>query len=166
MTMALGDALAIALLEKKGFTAKDYKVFHPGGKLGQQLLRVEEIMHRGERVPLAAASTPITEAVRIISEKGLGCVCIVGAGGRLEGIITDGDIRRHLSADITRKTAGEIMTRTPTTVRTGTLAAEAVALMNDVRGGGRKITSLVVVDEDDMPAGLLHIHDCLKAGLA
>ena len=166
LTMALGDALAIALLEKKGFTAKDFSVFHPGGKLGQQLMRVTDIMHQGDKLPVAPENIPVAEAARLISDKGFGCLALVDAQGVLSGIVTDGDIRRHLSADLLTKTAREIMTRHPKTAGTDALVAEAVALMNDVRNQSRKITALIIVDAAGKPAGLLHIHDCLRAGFA
>lgn len=166
LTLALGDALAVTLLEKKGFTAKDFKIFHPGGKLGQQLMKVSEIMHGGQSLPVAPETISVSEAVQIISDKGFGCVCLTDAVGRLTGIITDGDIRRKLSDDILRKPAHEVMTRAPQTVSPDTLVAEAMAIMNDLKGSFRKITVLVVADAEGKPAGLLHIHDCLRAGFA
>lgn len=164
MSLALGDALAVALLERKGFTAKDFKIFHPGGKLGQQLMRVSEIMHSGEKLPVAPDTIGADEAIRIISEKGFGCIALTDAAGKLSGVITDGDIRRKLSADILTKKASDIMTRTPKTADSSTLVAEAMAVMNGLKDQ-RKITTLIVV-EDDKPVGLLHIHDCLRAGFA
>ena len=166
MTMALGDALAITLLERKGFTAKDFKVFHPGGKLGQQLMRVSEIMHKGENLPVASENILVSEAVKIISQKGFGCVALTDANGTLAGIITDGDIRRHLSDGLLNKPAKDIMSRTPKTASPDTLVAEAMAIMNDLKNSFRKITTLIVVDEQKRPAGLLHLHDCLRAGFA
>ncbi len=166
MTLALGDALAIALLERKGFSAKDFKIFHPGGKLGQQLMRVSEIMHHGTDLPIASEDISVTEAVKIISEKGFGCIALTDKEGRLSGIITDGDIRRQLSSDLPLKTAREIMTRHPRTAQPDMLVAEAMALMNDLKNSFRKITVLVIIDKAGKPAGLLHIHDCLKAGFA
>lgn len=166
MTMALGDALAITLLERKGFTAKDFKIFHPGGKLGQQLMRVSEIMHKGADLPAASENILVSEAVRIISEKGFGCVALTAADGTLAGIITDGDIRRHLSDGLLTRPAKDIMSRTPKTAAPDTLVAEAMAIMNDLKGSFRKITTLIVVDADKRPAGLLHLHDCLRAGFA
>lgn len=166
MTMALGDALAITLLEKKGFTAKDFKVFHPGGKLGQQLMRVTEIMHSGAQLPLAPEGIPMQEAVKIITEKGFGCVALTKPDGTLAGIITDGDIRRNLSADLLAKTAGDVMTKNPKIATDAMLVAEAMAVMNDLKNTFRKITMLVVVDEARKPVGILHLHDCLRAGFA
>lgn len=166
MTLALGDALAVTLLEKKGFTAKDFKVFHPGGKLGQQLMRVTEIMHKGDALPLASEDIRMSDAVKIISEKSFGCIALTDAAGRLSGIITDGDIRRHLASNIMDKKASDIMTKNPKVATTGTLVAEAMAVMNGLAPGAPKITALVVVDDNRVPQGLLHIHDCLRAGFA
>lgn len=166
MTLALGDALAVALLEQKGFTEKDFRVFHPGGKLGQQLIQVSEIMHRGEKIPLASEDVTVAEAVRVITEKGLGCVVLTDAAGKLSGMITDGDIRRNILSDLTQKRARDIMSKTPSTAAPETLVAEAMAVMNGLKEGGRKITSLIVIDADKKPQGILHLHDCLRAGFA
>jgi arabinose-5-phosphate isomerase len=164
LTLALGDALAIALLEKKGFTARDFHVFHPGGKLGQRLMRAAEIMHGGDSLPVAPETVGMEEAIAIISEKTFGCIALTDAAGNLSGIITDGDIRRQVSADLPKKKAFEVMTRNPRTVSPDTLVAEAMAIMNGLHGA-RKITGLIVVEEGK-PVGLLHIHDCLRAGFA
>ncbi|MBI3441943.1 MAG: CBS domain-containing protein, partial [Proteobacteria bacterium] len=153
-------------LEKKGFTAKDFKIYHPGGKLGQQLMTVSEIMHQGEQLPVASENVSLPDAIKIINAKGFGCIALINDQGVLSGIITDGDIRRKLSADIMTKTAKDIMSRTPKTVATDTLVAEAMAIMNDLKNTFRKITSLLVVDSAGKPVGLLHIHDCLRAGFA
>ncbi|MFH1158429.1 MAG: KpsF/GutQ family sugar-phosphate isomerase [Pseudomonadota bacterium] len=166
LAMALGDALAVAMLEKKGFTAKDFKVYHPGGNLGQQLMKVSEIMHRGERLPVAPETISVTEAIGIITEKGFGCIGLVNGQGILTGIITDGDIRRKLSVDILTKIAKDIMSRSPRTVSPDALVAEAMAVMNDLKSTFRKITCLLVADEAGKPVGLLHIHDCLRAGFS
>jgi arabinose-5-phosphate isomerase len=167
MTLALGDALAITLLERKGFSAKDFKVYHPGGKLGQQLMRVSEIMHTGDKLPVASENISIREAVDIISSKGFGCIALVDANGVLSGLITDGDLRRHLMDEsITLKTAKDIMSRTPRTGAPDMLVAEAMAVMNDLKNTFRKITTLIVVDGAQKPVGLLHLHDCLRAGFA
>lgn len=160
MQLALGDALAIALLEKKGFSAKDFSIFHPGGKLGAMLKLVREVMHTGEELPLTGPSSSMSETLLIMSQKSLGSVGIVDETGRLIGMITDGDIRRNSGAEgLLTKTAGDIMNRTPKTVAPSMLASEAVKLLNE-----RKITSLFVV-EDGHPVGLVHIHDFLKAGV-
>lgn len=166
MTLALGDALAITLLEKKGFTAKDFKIYHPGGKLGQQLMKVSEIMHTGAALPLAAEDTPVADIVKTISEKGFGCIALTDASGKLAGLVTDGDIRRHLSDGLLAKSAKDIMTRTPRTAGPDMLVAEAMAVMNDLKNTFRKITALIVVDDKGAPVGLLHLHDCLRAGFA
>lgn len=159
--LALGDALAVALLERRGFSARDFAVFHPGGKLGSQLLRVEQLMHKGEDLPLVTPSTRIADAVLEMTRKRLGCVGVT-ENGRLIGIITDGDIRRRMTPDIFTRTAGEIMSTHPRTIEARALAVEAVAAMN---GAPRPVTVLFVV-EDGRPAGALHLHDCLKAGIA
>ena len=166
LTLALGDALAVTLLEKKGFTEKDFKVFHPGGKLGQQLMKVSEIMHKGDQLPVASEDISIQEAIGIISAKGFGCIGLTDKQGLLTGIVTDGDIRRKLSADILTKTAKDIMSRQPKTASPDTLVAEAMAVMNNLKGAFRAITCLLVVDAAGKPVGLLHIHDCLRAGFA
>lgn len=160
MQLALGDALAIALLEKKGFSAKDFGVFHPGGKLGAMLKLVREVMHTGGELPLTGPATPMSETLLIMSQKSLGSVGIVDEAGKLIGMITDGDIRRNSGTEgLLLKTAGDIMNRTPKTVAPSMLASEAVKLLNE-----KKITSLFVV-EDGRPVGLVHIHDFLKAGV-
>jgi arabinose-5-phosphate isomerase len=158
--LALGDALAVAMLEHKGFSADDFHVLHPGGKLGRRLLRVADIMHTGEAVPLVRPDTPMAEALIMMTAKSFGCVGIVGAGGTLDGIITDGDLRRHIADDFLRMSAGEMMTGRPKAIRPDALASEALAVMN-----GRSITNLFVV-EDGRAVGILHVHDCLRAGVA
>jgi arabinose-5-phosphate isomerase len=160
MQLVIGDALAIALLEARGFTADHFHTFHPGGRLGANLMKVGAIMHTGERLPLAASGTGMREAILEISRKGFGCVGIIGADGTLAGIITDGDLRRHMSGHLLELTAGDIMTATPKTMAPDELAAEALNLMNTV-----KITSLFVV-ESGKPMGVVHIHDLLRLGIA
>jgi arabinose-5-phosphate isomerase len=166
MSLAIGDALAIALLESKGFTATDFQVYHPGGKLGQQLMRASEIMHKGDDVPLISVDAPLKETFSLMTEKGFGAIGLVDADGLLAGIITDGDIRRHISDDILNKTAGDIMTATPKIIRPETLVGEAMGIMNDVTQSFRRITCLFVVQEDGKPVGILHLHDCLRAGFS
>lgn len=161
MQLALGDALAIALLESKGFTARDFKVLHPGGQLGAQLSFVSDLMHPRDRLPLATLDTPMAEAIVVMTEKSLGCLGIV-EDDRLVGIITDGDLRRHMSADLLKRTAREIMTPSPKTVTPDTLASEALAVMNL---GDRPFTALFVV-ENGRPVGVVHVHDLLRAGVA
>ena len=159
--LALGDALAVALLERRGFSARDFAVFHPGGKLGSQLLRVEQLMHKGEDLPLVEPGTRLGDAVLEMTRKRLGCVGVTD-NGRLVGIITDGDLRRHMAPDIFDRTAREVMSHAPRTIEPRALAVEAVAAMN---GPPRPVSVLFVV-EDGRPVGALHLHDCLKAGIA
>ncbi|MBP1805224.1 KpsF/GutQ family sugar-phosphate isomerase [Rubellimicrobium aerolatum] len=161
MMLALGDALAIALMEARAFTPEDFRGFHPGGRLGARLTRVAALMHGGAAVPLVAEGAPMGEALLEMSRKGFGVVGVTDAGGRLVGIVTDGDLRRHM-AGLLDRTAGEVMTRRPLTVAPDALAEEAVALMN-----ARRVTCLFVVDpaEPGRVAGVLHVHDCLRAGL-
>jgi arabinose-5-phosphate isomerase len=159
--LALGDALAVALLERRGFSARDFAIFHPGGKLGSQLLRVEQLMHRGDDLPLVGPQASLADTVLQMTRKRLGCVGVV-EDGRLVGIITDGDLRRHMAPDILGRKAGEIMTRNPRTIGSRALAVEGVAAMN---GPPRPVNVLFVV-EGERPVGALHLHDCLKAGIA
>jgi len=161
MMMALGDALAIALLERKGFSSADFQVFHPGGKLGRRLLLVGDIMHAGDDVPLVAPDAPMSEAILVMTAKSFGCVGVRGHDGRLVGVITDGDLRRHMNQQLLARSVGEVMHREPKTITPSHLAAEALGLMNRFA-----ITSLFVVDEVQRPAGFLHMHDCLRAGVA
>ena len=158
LQIALGDALAVALLERRGFTALDFRVFHPGGKLGAALRMTGDLMHGRNELPLVTPETPMSQALLVMTEKRFGCVGVVDAGGRLEGLITDGDLRRHLDGLFDR-TAGEVMTRGPKSVTPATLAGEALKLMNDSR-----ITVLFVV-QDGAPVGILHVHDVLRAGV-
>jgi arabinose-5-phosphate isomerase len=164
MMLALGDAIAIALLERKGFSVKDFQVLHPGGSLGRKLLRVSDLMHGPEALPLCRPETPMTEAILTMTEGTFGCVGITEASGVLVGIITDGDLRRHMDSGLLTFPAGKVMTGAPRTIRPQALAAEALGIMNGVRNE-RPITSLFVV-EDARPVGILHIHDCLRAGVA
>lgn len=158
--LALGDALAVATLERKGFSASDFQMLHPGGMLGRRLLRVADIMHRGDALPLAHLDEKMTEALIKMTAKSLGCVGIIDKEQRLIGIVTDGDLRRHMGDDLLERTVGEIMTPNPKTIDAAALASEAVGLMN-----ARKITAVFVV-ESARPIGVVHIHDCLRAGVA
>lgn len=160
MQLVLGDALAIALLEARGFTPDQFRTFHPGGKLGASLVKVSEIMHVGDSLPLVKSGTLMTEAVSEISGKGFGCVGIVSEDGRLTGIITDGDLRRHLGPNLLTQTVDEVMTRNPKRVDRDTLAGKALQLVNS-----SSITTVFVV-EDDKPIGLVHLHDLLRIGAA
>ena len=161
MMLALGDALAMALLERKGFSSADFRTFHPGGKLGRRLLRVGDIMHAGDAVPLIGADAAMSEAILVMTAKSFGCVGVCDGGGRLVGVITDGDLRRHMNGRLLARTVGEIMHREPKTITAAHLAAEALGLMNR-----SAITALFVVDDERRPAGFLHMHDCLRAGVA
>ncbi len=159
MTLALGDALAIALMEHRAFTPEHFRVFHPGGKLGARLLKVRDLMHRDP--PLVPETLAMGEALLEISRRGFGVVGVADINGDLAGIITDGDLRRHLDGLLTHR-AGEVMTPNPRTIGPDALAGEALALMND-----RKITCLLVTEPDSRKAiGILHVHDCLRAGVA
>lgn len=158
--LALGDALAVALLERKGFSPDDFHVFHPGGKLGNQLLKVADIMHTGDALPLMSAAAPMSDVVIEISSKSFGCAGIIDGDGALMGVITDGDLRRHMGDQLLAQSAGAIMTAGAKTVRSGALASEALRLMN-----AGAITTLFVVD-DGKPVGIVHIHDCLRSGVA
>jgi arabinose-5-phosphate isomerase len=160
MMLALGDALAVALLERKGFSAEDFRALHPGGKLGQKLLRVADLMHVGRELPLISVESGMQEAILEMTAKTFGCVGAVAADGRLAGIITDGDLRRHMGVDLMHRTVREVMTARPRTIRAGALAAEALHVMNE-----KSITSLFVL-EDGKPVGIVRLHDCLKAGVA
>ena len=160
MMLALGDALAVALLERRGFSADDFKKFHPGGKLGRKLLHVGDLMHDGDELPLIAIDHAMSEALLIMTKKRFGCVGVVDESGRLAGIVTDGDLRRHMEPGLIERTVREVMTASPRTVRAVTLAGEALRVMNE-----RSITTLFVVDEDCRPAGILHVHDLLRAGV-
>lgn len=158
--LGLGDALAVALLERKGFSTDDFRALHPGGKLGRRLLKVADIMHGGDEVPLVRPEAPMAEVLVVMTGKSFGCVGITDADGRLIGVITDGDLRRHMSPGLVAMPAEKVMTRGSKTVRPGVLASEALYLMNT-----HKITNLFVV-EDGIPIGVLHVHDCLRAGVA
>jgi arabinose-5-phosphate isomerase len=160
MQHALGDALAIALLESRGFTALDFRVFHPGGRLGAMLKFVRDIMHTDAAIPLAAVGTRMSEAVVVMSAKGFGCVGITDPDGKLLGIVTDGDLRRHMRPDLLDARVETVMTRNPKTVRPEQLASEALEILNS-----SKITALIVA-EDDKPVGIVHFHDLLRAGVA
>ena len=161
MTMALGDALALALLERKGFSSADFQLFHPGGSLGRRLLRVRDIMHQGDEVPVALPTALMSDAILVMTAKSFGCVGVCETDGRLIGVITDGDLRRHMGDSLLRQPVAAIMNRNPRAITAAALAADALGLMNRAA-----ITSLFVVDEGGRPIGFLHMHDCLRAGVA
>jgi arabinose-5-phosphate isomerase len=160
MQLALGDALAIALLESRGFTAVDFGVFHPRGQLGAALKFVRDVMHPGDAIPLIARAAPMSEAIVEMSAKGFGCVAVIEATGKLAGVITDGDLRRHMRADLLQAMVDDVMTASPKPVRPDQLASEALQILN-----ASKITALIVV-EADRPVGIVHFHDLLRAGVA
>ncbi len=161
MQLALGDALAIALLESRGFTAQDFRTFHPGGKLGASLTHVGDIMHKGDRIPLVASGTALTEAVMVLSKKRFGCVGVTDADGRLCGIVTEGDLARNLARPLAELLVDDIMTRTPKTIKASALATSAAALLNEMG-----ITALIVIDDERRPTGIVHFHDFLRVGVA
>jgi arabinose-5-phosphate isomerase len=162
-TLALGDALAIALLERQGFDAQDFGIFHPGGKLGKRLIRVDQLMHEGDALPLIGLHATIADAILEMTAKRFGCVGVLNGNGGLAGIVTDGDLRRHLGdAELLARPAVEIMTAAPRTIRRHALAAEALGMMNQAE---RPFTVIFVV-EQGRPIGILHMHDCLRAGVA
>ncbi len=160
MMLALGDALAVAAMEMKGFTAEDYRHFHPGGKLGKTLLRVSEVMRGADNMPLVTESDAMSKVLVVMTHKSLGCAGIVDSSGTLIGIITDGDLRRHMEDGLLTRTAADIMNRSPTTVEPNLLAVEAIKILNE-----KARTQLFVV-EKGKPVGVLHIHDLLRAGIA
>ncbi|MEP3639323.1 MAG: KpsF/GutQ family sugar-phosphate isomerase [Paracoccaceae bacterium] len=163
VTLAMGDAVAVALMQHREFTAERFRDFHPGGKLGAQLSRVTDLMHYGSDLPLVGRSTAMSDALIVISEKGFGVAGVVDDDGILVGIITDGDLRRHMSADLLSLTASDVMTTSPKTIGPDALAQEAVRVMNTDQP---KVMCLFVTDEGQArPLGLIHIHDCLRAGL-
>ena len=160
MQLAIGDCLAIALLEHKGFTASDFSVFHPGGSLGASLKFVSDLMHAGDMLPLVGEDTPMSAALVTMTQKSFGCLGVVDAKGRLAGVITDGDLRRHMGDDLLAARTRDIMTRKPKVVTPGMLASAALEVLNASR-----ITALFVVDRGK-PVGIVHIHDLLRAGVA
>lgn len=163
MQMALGDALAVALLTRRGFTAGDFSLNHPGGRLGARLRRVADLMHQGDAVPLADAGLPMDRALILMTGKGFGCLGALDADGRLSGVLTDGDLRRAMGPDLLARKVEDVMSTTPRTIGPDALAADALRAMND---GARPVTSLFVLDADRRPLGILHVHDLLRAGVA
>lgn len=159
LQLALGDALAIALLEDKGFTPQNFREFHPGGKLGAQLKHVSDVMHRGAALPLVQTGSAMSEALVVMSSKSFGCIGVIGNAGNLIGIITDGDLRRHMSPALLQQRVDDIMTGDSKTITPDMLASEALERLN-----AAKITSVFVV-ENDKPTGLVHIHDLLRIGV-
>lgn len=161
MQIALGDAMAVALLESRGFTPEDFRTFHPGGKLGAKLTFVRDMMHKGDVVPQVRLGAMMAEAIVTMTARGFGCVAVTDADGALVGIVSDGDLRRHMRPDLTTLAVQDVMTRTPKTIRETELAVEALELINRM-----KITALFVVSSDNKPVGIVHIHDLLRIGVA
>jgi len=160
LQLAMGDALAIALLEGRGFTSVDFSVLHPGGKLGAMLKYVRDLMHSGAAIPLKPLGTKMSDALVEMSSKGFGCVGIIDEGGHIAGIVTDGDLRRHMRPDLMTACVDEVMTANPKTIGANLLAGEALEILN-----ASKITALIVTD-GRRPVGILHLHDLLRAGVA
>jgi len=158
--LALGDAIAVALLARKGFSSDDFHALHPGGKLGRRLLKVRDIMHGGDELPSVGLDVTMSEALIEMTTKGFGCVGVTDSEGNLAGILTDGDLRRHMSSDLTTKPVIDVMTTGAKTLHPDAMASEALHFMNE-----NKITNVFVV-ADERPVGVLHIHDCLRAGVA
>jgi arabinose-5-phosphate isomerase len=169
MQMALGDCLAIALLERRGFTAQDFKVFHPGGSLGAQLRFITDVMHTGDSLPLVPEGKAMAEAIVTMTEKSFGCLGVTDAEGRLIGMITDGDLRRHMGPGLLQARVEEIMTREPKTLPPDTLCSAALEQLNSLKRGDASrppgVTQMFVV-EDGKPIGIVHVHDLLRAGVA
>ncbi len=161
LQLALGDAMAMALLEAKGFSADDFRNYHPGGKLGAQIKHARDIMHCGEKLPLAVEGTTLSMAIPILSERKFGCLGVVDTNGIFIGMVTDGDLRRHLGPDLTSRQVEDVMTKNPTTVHGDMLAAEVIEIINT-----KRITAVFVLDENQKPVGLIHIHDLLREGVS
>jgi arabinose-5-phosphate isomerase len=162
MQAAIGDALAIALLEGRGFTALEFANFHPGGKLGAMLKFVRDIMHTGDAIPIKPLGAKMSDALVEMSTKGFGCVCIVDAGGEIAGIITDGDLRRHMRPDLMTADVDEVMTKNPRTIPPGMLATEMLETINS----SKPAVTVLIVAEGGKPVGIVHVHDVLRAGVA
>jgi len=160
MQLVLGDALAVALLESRGFTAIDFGILHPGGQLGAQLKFVRDLMHKGAAIPLAPLGSRMSDAVVEMSAKSFGCVAIIDAQKRLVGIITDGDMRRHMRPNLLDASVEDVMTPNPKTIGPGQLASEALEVLNSLN------VNVLIVEEGGKPVGLLHFHDLLRAGVA
>ncbi|MDR3523809.1 MAG: KpsF/GutQ family sugar-phosphate isomerase [Acetobacteraceae bacterium] len=163
MQLALGDAIAVALLTRHGFESADFRMFHPGGKLGAKLRRVRELMHSGEELPLVDEKVSMRDALLTMTARRFGCVGVTDAAGTLAGVVTDGDLRRAMGPDLLDRHAADVMTHSPRTIAPETLAAEALRIMNAPE---RPVTALFVVGADGLPVGILHIHDLLRAGVA
>lgn len=161
MQLAMGDALAVALLEARGFSATDFRVYHPGGKLGAMLSHVSDLMHTGDQIPLVKKGVFMPDAIQELSRKRFGCVGVIDEDGCLCGVVTDGDIARHLDLDLRETSVDDVMTKNPKTVGKETLATAAMALLNK-----HSIGALIVIDGDRKPVGIVHFHDLLRVGVA
>ncbi|RCL02767.1 MAG: arabinose-5-phosphate isomerase [Candidatus Tokpelaia sp. JSC188] len=159
MQLALGDAMAVALLKSRQFSANDFKIFHPGGSLGASLRYVSDIMHKGDALPIVKTGILMPEAMKVLASKHLGCVAVVNAKGSLIGIVTDGDLARNITRNLSEVSVDEVMTKSPKTIKSNMIAASAIALINQYQ-----ISALVVI-EDDKPVGLVHFHDLLRIGM-
>lgn len=160
MMLALGDAISVALVQRRGFGKQDFSIFHPGGKLGKAFIRVCDLMHGSDELPLVKENEKMRDVLLVMTSKRFGCAGVIAANDNLTGIITDGDLRRNMQPDLLEKTAKNVMKISPLTIRPQALAAEALAIMNKY-----SITSLFVT-ENEKPVGIIHIHDCLRAGIA
>lgn len=160
MMLALGDAIAMALLNRKGFEVEDFQMLHPGGKLGSRFTKVEDLMNKGDELPLIAPNSHLKEAIIVMTSKRLGCVVVVDDQNKLLGLITDGDLRRHINDIMHDSYVEDVMTINPKTATPHMLVSQAIAIMNE-----KKITNLCVVDQKNIVVGIIHIHDCLKAGI-
>lgn len=161
MMLALGDALAVSVLEAKGFNSEGFGTFHPGGKLGSNFLKVKELMRTKQDIPLVKEIQKMPKILLEMTSKHLGCTGVIDDNGKLLGIITDGDLRRHISKEFLNNSAAQIMTKNPSTINENSLAAQAIATMNK-----KSITSLFVLNDNNQVVGILHLHDCLKSGLS
>jgi arabinose-5-phosphate isomerase len=153
----------VALLERRGFSAEDFQLYHPGGTIGRKLLRVADIMHTGDAVPLADPRMPMSNAILLMTAKSFGCVGVCDNEGLLIGVITDGDLRRHMGDALLSRSVSEVMSRNPKTIAANRSAGEALVLMT---GRAPPTTSLFVIDDAGRPVGFIHMHDCVRAGVA
>jgi arabinose-5-phosphate isomerase len=160
MMLALGDALAVSLIDARGFNSEEFGVFHPGGKLGSNFLKVQDLMRVKDQIPLVTKDKKMSEVLREMTSKHLGCTGVVDESQKIVGIITDGDLRRHIDQQFLDHTAETVMTKNPIVTAAETLAVEAIAVMNK-----KSITSLLVLDENKKAVGILHLHDCLRSGV-
>ncbi|MDJ1304881.1 MAG: KpsF/GutQ family sugar-phosphate isomerase [Candidatus Midichloria sp.] len=161
MMIAWGDAIAVTLLNKRGFSKDDYRLLHPGGSIGVRLIRIKDLMHTGDRIPLVKPSSSFSEMILEITKKRLGCTGVVNEDGILVGVVTDGDLRRHIDLDFKKSVVSDFMTLHPLVIDQNMLAVQAFALMNN-----KSVTNLFIIDEEKKPIGVIHIHDFIKAGIS